>query len=177
MDVQGQSQRGVRYLYKVDDTVEHFVELLAFLLQGRLGKDRTELPHQPPFLAAQQNRADALQCTVDKYQAERTSSDCETDRVDGGFLSRCFMAPRCHKSRLFWLSNSGASIPQLGSPTQPTRLASKMPVLLERNLKSRNRVSNACSGDRKQPGAARRSRRNKQISLHSDERKNHVRVK
>src|ERR1700688_4767796 len=97
MDVQGQSRRGSRCLDKFDDTVQHFVKLLAFLLQGRLGKDRTELPHQRPFLAAQQNRADALQCIGDKYQAERTSSDRETDRLDGGFLSQRFMARSSHK--------------------------------------------------------------------------------
>jgi hypothetical protein len=57
MDVQEQTKRGSRCLEKLDDTVEHFVELLAFLLQGRLGKDPTELP----LLAAQQNRTDALQ--------------------------------------------------------------------------------------------------------------------
>jgi hypothetical protein len=67
-------------------------------------------PTSHPCLAAEQNRADALQCTGDKHQAERTSFDCETDRLDDGFLSRRFMARSSHRPkwvrrRLRWVSS------------------------------------------------------------------------
>src|ERR1700730_13248724 len=68
-----------------------------------------------PFVTAQQNRTDALRCSGDKYQAERTGSDPESDRLDCSFLSRRFTERGNHKVPCWTESTARVEVSNSGS--------------------------------------------------------------
>src|ERR1700737_2149984 len=104
-----------RCLDKLDDTIQHLVQHLAILLQSCLEKDRTKLSHERPFVTAQQNRTDALRCSGDKYQAERTGSAPESDLLDCSFLSRRFTERGNHKVPCWTESTARVEVSNSGS--------------------------------------------------------------